>query len=53
MLALQFREPGLCARISTDVGVGAVGPPTQRGKLSFGRGRVVHDASVHPSSGQG
>ena len=53
MLALQVREPGLRARIRTDVGVGAVGPPTQRGKLVFGRGLVVHEASVHPSSGQG
>ena len=52
-VALQLREPGLRARIRTDVGVGAVGPPTQRGQLVLGRGPGVHEASVHPSSDQG
>ncbi len=49
-LALQVREPGLRPRIRTDVGVGAVGPPTQRGELVLGRGLGVHEALVHPST---
>ncbi len=47
VVALQFREPGLRVRIRTDVGVGAVGPPPQRGKFVFGRGLGVHGATVH------